>query len=80
MFAEKVAGQFYERFPETLKNALNFRVQNYNHCFSKVFEDHKHNNISEQNISHVMDGACMLQLTFINLSGRISPELFDVTK
>ena len=25
MFSE--AGQFYERFPETLKNALNFRVE-----------------------------------------------------
>ena len=27
MFAEKLAGQFKERFPETLKNALNFRVE-----------------------------------------------------
>ena len=27
MFAEKLAAQFYERFPETLKNALNFRVE-----------------------------------------------------
>ena len=27
MFAEKLAGQFYERFPETLKNALNFVVE-----------------------------------------------------
>ena len=27
MFSEKLAGQFYEIFPETLKNALNFRVE-----------------------------------------------------
>ena len=27
MFAEKLAAQFYERFPETFKNALNFRVE-----------------------------------------------------
>ena len=27
MFAEKLAGQFYKTFPETLKNALNFQVE-----------------------------------------------------
>ena len=27
MFAEKLAAQFYERFPETLQNAVNFRVE-----------------------------------------------------
>ena len=27
MFAEKLAGQFYERFPETLKNTVNFQVE-----------------------------------------------------
>ena len=78
MFAEKVAGQFYERFLETLKNALNFEYRITTIVSQKFLRIT--NTISEQNISHVMDGACMLQLTFINLSGRISPELFDVTK
>ena len=27
MLTEKLAGQFYKGFPETLKNALNFRVE-----------------------------------------------------
>ena len=27
MFTEKLAAQFYETFSETLKNALNFRVE-----------------------------------------------------
>ena len=78
MFAEKLAGQFYERFPKTLKNALNFPVE-LKPLFLKNFKDHA-NAISEQNISHVTDRTCMLRLFFIKQGDRISPESFDVTK
>ena len=77
MFAEKLAGQFYKRFPEALElTKFQSRIKTIvSQKFSWIT-----NTIPEQNISHVMDGACMLQLIFINLSGRISPESFDVTK
>ena len=82
MFAEKLAGQFYKRFPETLKNTQNFRVE-LKTSFLKSFQGSRtqfQSQIFVTNIRHVMDRACMLQLIFINLSGRISRESFDVTK
>ena len=40
--SQKKAAKFYERLPQTLKNALNFVLEK-NHCLSKVFKGHECN-------------------------------------